>query len=263
MPSEKGLAEFLLERPARLLTGLPYAAALMGFLLFHEMGHYLACRRHGIAATLPYFIPFPTALFGMLSFGTLGAVIRIREPIPSRSALFDIGIAGPLAGFIFALPVTVIGIALSRLETAVTAGGMLQMGEPLLFKLIYAALFGSPASGTTVVVHPVAIAGWFGMLATSLNLLPVGQLDGGHITYSLFRRGSAWISRISVLLLVALGIFVWRGWLAWGLLVTLIGWRHPPVLFYNRLKTRQKVLAAAALLILVLSFIPAPLTLAP
>ncbi len=249
---KSSLWKFLFAHPVYLLSGLPYSLSLIGILLFHEMGHYFACRSHNISATLPYFIPFPNL------FGTFGAVIRIQEPIYSRRALFDIGVTGPIAGFAVALPVTILGIALSR-QVSFQPNTTLQLGDPLLFRFLFSVFFKDMAAGQTILIHPIGFAGWFGMLATALNLMPTGQLDGGHIVYALFGQKAKVISKITVLVLVAFGILFWKGWLFWALLITIIGTDHPPLFSFEPLDRKRKALALLTLLILILSFIPAPL----
>jgi membrane-associated protease RseP (regulator of RpoE activity) len=248
---------FILFRPQLLLRGLPYAFSLMGILLAHELGHFFACRFHGLDATPPYFIPAPTL------FGTFGAFIRIRSPFSSKQALFDVGVAGPLAGFLAALPVLAVGIHLSRLVEPVEASaGSYLFGEPLLFSLMTRLIQGAPAAKLALDVHPVAFAGWFGLLATAFNLFPIGQLDGGHILYSVLGKRAYPVGVAAVLTLLVLGVIFWNGWLLWALLVTLIGLRHPPVFAYEPLDNRRRLLALAALLIFVLSFTPAPIQVA-
>lgn len=212
---------WVLEQPARLLMGIPFAATLMLILMAHEMGHYFACLRYRVYATLPFFIPAPTPI------GTLGAFIRIKSPIPSRRALFDIGIAGPIAGFVVALPVLAAAIALSQPASPNAPDPQIQFNFPLIF---HAAnlVFGKGIALDGLLLHPIGIAAWVGMFATALNLLPGGQLDGGHIVYALSPRWHRTISLITVFGL-AFGIFFWRGWGLWALLLTLFGTRHPPL----------------------------------
>src|SRR5216683_6040110 len=193
-------ARWALAEPSRLLLGLPFASTLMLILLAHEMGHYLYCRYYGVYATLPFFIPAPTLI------GTLGAVIRIRSPIRSRCALFDIGIAGPIAGFVVALTVLVIAMNYSRVLPGVMANSDIEMGYPLIFHLLWTVLPLADVHGGSSVLqdiyfHPTAIAAWVGMFATALNLLPGGQLDGGHIVFSLSPRAHRPVSRLTILAL--------------------------------------------------------------
>src|SRR5580692_10234057 len=189
---------WILSDPRLILRGLPFAAAVMLFFLAHEMGHYLYCRRYGIYATLPFFIPMPTLI------GTMGAVILIKSPIRSRKALFDIGIAGPIAGFVVALALCVISIGWSKPMPLVLPPNVIDIetGYPLIFQWIYGLLTamnpGSAVAGLPlhrVLLHPVAIAAWVGMFATALNLLPGGQLDGGHIVFSILPRAHKLVSR--------------------------------------------------------------------
>ena len=171
---------WVLAQPSRLMLGLPFASTLMLILMAHEMGHYLYCRYYGVYATLPFFIPAPTLI------GTLGAFIRIRSPISSRTALFDIGIAGPIAGFVVALAVLIFALPHSKMMVPTTLGSDIQLGYPLIFRLAWAVLPLGNARGSSLqgmYLHPTAIAAWVGMFATALNLLPGGQLDGGHIVF--------------------------------------------------------------------------------
>ncbi|HOW43917.1 MAG TPA: site-2 protease family protein [Candidatus Aminicenantes bacterium] len=254
----EGFWGFLWRHPRAWLWGLSYSLPLLGILLVHEMGHFLACRRHGIAATLPHFLPAPTLI------GTFGAFIKIRSPFSSKRALFDVGLAGPLAGFLAALPLIAAGIASSRVVERGTLAGGLSLGEPLLFTLLARLIVGTLPPGSELLVHPMAFAGWFGLLATAFNLFPIGQLDGGHILYAVAGRRRAYAAGVAaVAVLVALGVFFWQGWLLWALLATLIGLRHPPVFEAERLDRRRRLLAVAALAIFALSFTPAPLALVP
>ena len=222
------------------------------------MGHFVACRRHGIEATLPHFLPAPTLI------GTFGAFIKIRSPFSSKKALFDVGLAGPLAGFLAALPVIAVGISWSRLVEKGTLDGGLTLGEPLLFTLLGRLFLGALPAQRELLVHPMAFAGWFGLLATAFNLFPIGQLDGGHILYALLGKKKAYYAGVaSVIVLVILGVVFWQGWLLWALLATLIGLRHPPIFEAERLDAKRKALAVAALLVFVFSFTPAPLSIAP
>ena len=175
-----------LSGPTSLLNGLWYSASILAILGAHEFGHYYACRYYGVDASLPYFLPAPLPLTG-----TLGAFIRIRQTIPSKRELFDIGIAGPIAGFMVAVPVLLVGMGLSRV-TALPGdtSGFVELGEPLLFKAVAWLYWGTPPDGYSINMHPMAFAAWFGMLATALNLFPIGQLDGGHISYAVLGRKS-------------------------------------------------------------------------
>ena len=245
-----------------LLGGLPFAFAVIAFLLAHEMGHYLACRYYGIAATLPYFIPMPPFILPLLP-GTMGAVIRIVSPITSRRALFDIAVAGPLAGFLVALPILAVGLSQSHVISEVelqTGGPYLEMGEPLIWGLM-AQWFG-PATGSNqdLIVHPLAFVGWFALLVTAMNLLPVGQLDGGHLLYALAPRWHRVVSFTVLGVMLVAGIVYFPGWVVFSAIVFfLLGTRHPrPLNFDQELGRGRILLAIVTALILVSSFILVP-----
>lgn len=241
----------LLHRPELLLDGLSYSLTLLLVLLAHEFGHYFACRYHGVASTLPYFLPAPSFI------GTFGAFIRFRSAVKSRRELFDVGIAGPLAGFIFVLPVLGIGLALSRIVPGMGAGAEARLGLPLLMQWLGTWIFPG-ARMMDLNMHPVARAAWVGLLATALNLLPVGQLDGGHIVYSWLGERQRWVSLVVIVLLGLLGFLFWP-WFFWAGVLLLVGRRHFPVVDPQGLDWKRKVLLALAGLIFVLSFMPAPL----
>ena len=248
-----------LSQPSRLLLGIPFAATLILILLAHEMGHYLYCRYYGVGATLPFFIPAPTLI------GTLGAFIRIRGPIRSRAQLFDIGIAGPIAGFVVALIVLGVALGLSRPMPPGVAAPDLEIGYPLIFLLMHRAM---AAAGMIhgiatlpfhrVFLHPMAIAAWVGMFATALNLLPGGQLDGGHIVFSLAPRAHKTVSRITIFALLPLAYYCWAGWLVWAILLRLTGMRHPMISDWPRIGRGRQWLGVFALLMLVLTLTPTP-----
>ncbi len=247
--------------PAALLDGVPFSAALLLILGAHEFSHYVTSRRHGVRTTLPMFIPAPTLA------GTFGAVIRIESPIPDRRSLLEIGIAGPLAGFVAALPIAVAGLRLSRVVAPLAAGGAgpgggtgIGLGDSLLFALLERVVLGPLPQNATLVLHPVAFAAWIGLFVTALNLLPVGQLDGGHVLYALAGRHQEGISRAAVLALVPLG-FLWWGWFLWGAMLLIMGLRHPPVLADgSTIGAREKLLGAVAAALLALTLAPAPFT---
>src|SRR5271170_778263 len=237
---------------SRLLLGLPFASTLMLILLAHEMGHYLCCRFYGVSATLPFFIPFPSL------FGTMGAFIRIRSPIRSRAALFDIGVAGPIAGFSTALVVLLLALPLSKTVLPSAVVPEIQLRYPLIFRLVWAML---PRGGSTldaVYLHPAAVAAWVGMFATALNLLPGGQLDGGHIVFSLAPRAHKFVSRLTILILLPMAYFLWMGWFVWAILLWLSSLRHPQVAEWPRVSGGRAWLAVFALLMLALTLTPAP-----
>ena len=243
--------------PSQFAAGVPYAVALLGILGVHEMGHFVAARRHGVDVTWPYFIPVPMGL------GTLGAFIQIKQLIKSRRAVFDIGIAGPLAGLAVALPALYFGLEGARPAERESAQGM-HAGMSLLFALIYQLAHGgslADAAGTVVQLSPLALAGWIGLMVTALNLLPVGQLDGGHISYALFgRRYARVISIVTVVLMFALALTVWPGLLMWALIVTLIaGFSHMPALDdVTAPDAKRYALGVVALALLVLIVMPLP-----
>lgn len=249
---------WILQNPARLLLGIPFSSTLLLILLCHEMGHYLYCLRYRVWATLPFFIPFPSLA------GTLGAFIRIRAAMRSRAALFDIGIAGPIAGFIPALGALFVGLALSKpAPSAFLTSSDIELGHPLMFRIVQhmlAALTHAPVhrlSLDRVDLHPVAFAAWVGMVVTSLNLLPGGQLDGGHIIYAVFPRAHRVITLLTAVALIPLGLKS-MGWWIWAVVLLATGWQHPPVPRWPGLDGKRKVLALAAVAILWLTLTPAP-----
>jgi membrane-associated protease RseP (regulator of RpoE activity) len=241
--------------PRVLLLAAAYTAVLLIILGAHEMGHYRACRRNGLSATLPFFIPAPTLI------GTMGAFIRIRSPITDRRTLFDVGASGPLAGFALAIPALAIGLALSRIVPALPPGQSIVFGEPLLVKILGALILGPVAAGSDVLLHPLAFAGWVGLLVTAMNLFPIGQLDGGHVLYALAGRRARIAGWSFLVLLTALGVFFWAGWLLWALLVFLvIRTKHPPLWDETSPLGRKRLILSILLLaVFLLSFTPAPI----
>jgi membrane-associated protease RseP (regulator of RpoE activity) len=243
-----------------LLHGLWYSLSILAILGCHELGHYYACRYYRVDASRPYFLPMP-----FLLTGTLGAFIRIRAPIPGKRALFDIGIAGPIAGFLVALPVLLVGMHMSTVVKVPEhyQGEVFELGEPLLFKAAEWLTFGSIPAGYSVNMHPMAFAAWFGMLATALNLFPIGQLDGGHISYAVLGRRSTAVTMVMVPCLIGLS-FVSTSWIVWTVLTVgmllVFGPRHPRVFDEDTpLDTSRMWLAAFALLMFILCFTPAPI----
>jgi membrane-associated protease RseP (regulator of RpoE activity) len=244
--------------PRLLLPGIPFAFTLLGILLAHELGHWFACRYHHIQASYPYFIPAPTLI------GTLGAFIKIRSPIRDRRALFDVGLSGPVVGFILAIPALAIGIWYAKIIPGVQSGAPLLFGDPLLLRLLEHWLRpGIPASD--FLLHPVGRAAWAGLFATALNLLPAGQLDGGHILYSVSSARHRQVTFSVALFLVPLSLyFKWYGWIAWSVLLLALGFRHPPLLdIWHPLDRKRLIWAAVALLIFLLCFMPAPIAEGP
>lgn len=238
----------------RLGQGIPYSAALLSILLSHELGHWLTARAWRVRASLPYFLPMPFNLIG-----TFGAFIRIRSPFPHRRALCDIGLAGPFAGFLVCLPLLAVGAASSRPGAATAAG--IELGEPLAFRFFAWAFGPTVPEGQILFLSPVALAGWFGLLLTAINLLPMGQLDGGHALYSIGRGRALRLSRMVHLLMFPLALWS-PGWLVWGLLCWLLGARrpHPPTLDDAAPLPRSRLLlSGAAAVVLVLCFTPEPI----
>jgi membrane-associated protease RseP (regulator of RpoE activity) len=239
--------------PSLWSLGAAYSFSLISILGAHEMGHYVACRRYGIDATLPFFIPGPPIV------GTFGAVIRIRSPFTSRRALFDVGVAGPIAGFVVSLPVLAWGLAHSHVVPDHPRAGEIGLPSCLLLDLAYSFFFPGIGAGETISLHPVFVAAWVGLLATFLNLLPVGQLDGGHMLYALSRRAHRPVSLATIVLLIAGGmVFGGLHLIVFGLLWAVIGPRHPPLADESeRLGASRILVALAALAIFILCFIPA------
>jgi len=267
-PAGSSVRAFL--EPRVIVLGLLYAAALMVILSGHEIGHYLTCRRYGLAATLPYFIPAPNLA------GTLGAFIKIKSPITRKQELFDVGAAGPLAGFILALPALVVGLAFSKVVPVTQGEGTMILGEPLLLKLVSLLFVKHLPAGADIVLHPVGFAGWLGLLVTSINLFPVGQLDGGHVAYAMVGRMRKRVSSAALLAFIVLGVFCFFGWFIWGiaglLFVLIIRLKRPARLYHFlgrlvhpplpdedvRLSHGRLMVGALVILIFILSFIPAP-----
>jgi membrane-associated protease RseP (regulator of RpoE activity) len=252
-------AGWMRSHPTRLLGGLPFMATLMLFFLAHEMGHYLYCRRYGVYATLPFFIPMPTPI------GTMGAVIIIRSRIRSRTALFDIGIAGPIAGFVIALAVLAVSLGWSKPAHPGLIASDYEFGFPLIFHFAHGLLASMGLlRGAAAwpldrsLLHPVAIAAWVGMLATSLNLLPGGQLDGGHIIFSISPRAHKIVSRLTILILLPMAYYFWTGWLVWAILLQISSLRHPQVAEWPRVSGGRVWLAVLALFMQILTLAPAP-----
>jgi membrane-associated protease RseP (regulator of RpoE activity) len=237
--------------PADALRGLPFSLTLMAILLAHECGHYLAALYHRVDASLPYFMPSPI-------LGTFGAFIRVRSPIFSKQALFDIGISGPLAGFTFLLPALAIGLAFSKISPGIAHQGSLDFGVPWLQLLLVKAIFPG-VRAADIYLHPIARAAWIGMLTTALNLLPIGQLDGGHILYSFFPNRHRQVSMGISLMLLPLGYF-WSGWVVWGIVLLFLGRRHPAVYDPSPLSAGRRQLALIALVVFLLCFCYAPVS---
>lgn len=246
----------ILKDPLELTRGVPFSASLLLILGTHELGHYIASRRHGVATTLPIFIPgppFPPMI------GTFGAVIRIKSPITTKNALVDIGSAGPLSGFAVALGVTFWGLKLSAVLPKNVSGEALGLGSSLIFHLLSYLTVGAVPEGFDVYLHPVAFAGWIGMFVTAMNLLPIGQLDGGHMVYALIGPRHRLFSILMVASLVVLGLLTWPGWFIWAALISIIGLRHPPIEDQHRpMDGKRKLVCLATILVFILTFMPTP-----
>ncbi len=248
-----------------LWHGLWFSVPLMLILGAHEMGHYLACRRYNVDASRPFFIPMPIAISG-----TLGAFIKIREPFPNKKTLFDIAIAGPIAGFVVAVVALIVGMLVSNVTVALTPQNVppgvqiYHLGEPLLFKAVAWVVWGIPPAGYELNWHPILTAAWFGFLVTALNLFPVGQLDGGHVSYAALGRKSSTVTLVMIAVLASL-IYFSASWIAWTVLLIAMLWlfgRHHPRTFDEDLPLdpRRQRLAWFAIVMFVLSFTPAPIS---
>ncbi len=243
---------------ALLVRGFWYSGTILAILGCHELGHYFACRYYNVDASLPYFLPVPITITG-----TLGAFIRIREPIPSKRMLFDIGIAGPIAGFVVAVPALFIGMSMSRIVPMPSEFHGLSLGEPLLFKLASSLIWGTPPDGYYLNMHPMAFAAWFGLLATALNLFPIGQLDGGHISYAVLGRRSTAITLVMIVVAIVLSYFS-LSWVVWTVLMIAMlvafGPRHPRTIDEHVPLDRTRLLLAIfALIMFVVCFTPTPI----
>ncbi len=241
---------------AGLPRALLFAVPLLAILLAHELGHYFMARRLGVAVTFPLLIPFPLS-----PFGTMGAVIRMKDTAPSRRALLLIGAAGPICGLLVTIPVLLVGLHLSELSVPPSGSYMVE-GNSLLYWLAKYVVFGRwlPAANLDVFIHPMAFAGWAGVLVTSMNLLPAGQLDGGHVAYALLGERARYVMWAVLAILVVLG-FWWQGWWLWAVLVFLLGRSHPqPLDDLTKLRSKERVIAIVIFVLLILTFTPLPMT---
>lgn len=247
---------WLSDHPEMFKTGFAFSIALLGILLVHEFGHYFACRRHRIRATLPWVLPAPT-----LS-GTAGAIIKIRNRIPNRNALMDIGIYGPLAGYIASALAVAVGFALSYHAPANAPVAIVRFGgEPLTIRMLHALLYQwdpTTPSFDRIAPHPILVAGWIGLFITSLNLIPAGQLDGGHILYAFSPRAHKIFTSFLPIALFIMGTLYWVGWLLWGVLLMIPIMRHPKVNIEPQLSHGRLALAIIGLVIFLLTFTPTP-----
>ena len=241
---------------AGLKNGLPFSLTLLSILGIHEFGHYFAARFWKINVTLPFFIPAP-----FIPIGTFGAVIKMKSSIPNRKALIDVGAMGPIAGFVVAIAASIVGLSMSEtgsLKVAEEAGGLI-LGESLIFKFLGNAVLGKLPDDTVINLHPVAFAGWLGLFVTALNLIPFGQLDGGHILFALSPRFHELLRRIRIPLLLLMGFTFWEGWFLWALILLFIGGPHPyPDYMDSEIGNFRKLLAFTAIAIFILCVMPAP-----
>jgi len=240
------------------LQGWVFSGPLMAILVVHEMGHYVIGRMHRLDVSLPYFIPAPV----IFPLGTFGALIKIRSPIPNRRVLVQIGAAGPVFGSVVAIPLLLVGLALSEIRPPTEGPGLVSLGSSLLFELACLLRFGQFSFDINVVLHPTAVAAWAGLFVTALNMLPIGQLDGGHVIYGLFGPTASRIVSIAFLLcLIPLGVFLWVGWLVFGAIVLVLGPRHPaPLDPYTPLDGRSRFMGWCAIVLFVLTFMPIPVS---
>jgi membrane-associated protease RseP (regulator of RpoE activity) len=244
----------VLKEPEKIYKGFPFALTLMSILLAHELSHYFASNKHRVKATLPYFIPAPTLI------GTFGAFIKMKSPVVTRKALLDIGVSGPLAGFIISLVVSIVGLSHSQVVSIQETKGAISLGDSLLFSVLSNLILNYQPGAQDILLHPVAFAGWIGFFVTSINLIPVGQLDGGHIAYALFgEKKHLYLSKVVVPLMFLLGLFLWFGWAIWAMLLFILGMRHPPILYGEVLLDRKrKFLGWLAFGIFIVTFMPVP-----
>lgn len=241
-----------LKEPEKIYKGLPFALTLIVILMAHELSHYFASRKHNTKATLPYFIPAPTII------GTFGAFIKMKSPIITRKALMDIGASGPIAGFIISVVVVIIGLSFSKAVSIKETEGALALGDSLLFRVLSSIILDVKPGSQDILLHPVAFAGWIGLFVTSLNLIPVGQLDGGHIAYALFGEKHIYLSNVLIPVMVLFGLF-WEGWAIWAILLLILGLRHPPVLYWEvPLDRKRRFIGWLAFVIFIITFIPVP-----
>lgn len=243
-----------LQNPIGIISGWPFSLTLMLILGFHEFGHYYYALKHNVNATLPYFIPAPTFI------GTFGAFIKIKSPIYRKNALLQIGAAGPIAGFIVAVPALILGLSLSEVVSVTSDQVGITLGDSILVKLLTVVIFPNLAATQDVLLHPIAFAGWIGLLVTMLNLLPIGQLDGGHIAYAMLGRKHEKVARYALLALIPMGLLS-LNWLIWAALILILmrSTKHPPVYDVDApLSVINKRIGYVCLIIFILCFIPVP-----
>lgn len=248
---QKGINIF--REPGRIIEGLPFAGTIMAILLCHELAHYIAAKKHNTKATLPYFIPAPTII------GTFGAFIKMESPIITRKALIDIGASGPIAGFVVSVIACIVGISMSEVVSLPHTEGALTLGDSILFSFLIKGMLGVTLDNQSILLHPIAFAGWIGLFVTSLNLIPIGQLDGGHVTFAISSENHRYLSIVLIIILAILGIFYWPGWAMWAILMLAFGIKHPPVLYWEApLDPRRKFIGILTFIIFIITFIPMP-----
>jgi membrane-associated protease RseP (regulator of RpoE activity) len=242
----------LLEQPASIWRGIPFSFTLLLILGTHELGHYVMSKKHRVDVTLPYFIPAPSFI------GTFGAVIKMKSPMLDRRTLLDVGVAGPFAGMIVAIPVLVVGLILSDVVPHAGTEGI-RLGSCILFSGLNWIVNGPMPDNASLMLHPVAFSGWIGLLVTSLNLIPAGQLDGGHVAYAVFGSKQRIVAKVFMGVLLLLGVVGWTGWLVWFVLLLFLGIHHPPVVYdWIPLDRKRKITGMIALGVFVLTFMPKP-----
>jgi len=242
----------LIENPWMIWKGIPFSFTLLMILGAHEFGHYFMSRKHNIDVTLPYFIPAPSFI------GTFGAFIKMKSPIMDRRILLDIGAAGPLAGMCVTIPVLLIGLFLSEIRYETVDAGI-NLGSSMFFSFMSWIVHGSLPDEVNLVLHPIAFSGWIGLLVTCLNLLPVGQLDGGHVAYAVIGQKQRVVAKVIIAVLVVIGITGWSGWLLWAGILFIMGLNHPPVVYdWIPLDRKRKVIGWITLTVFVMTFTPVP-----
>lgn len=249
----------ILKEPFRVYEGLPFSLTLLTILLGHELSHYFASMKHNTKATLPYFIPAPPVISPI---GTFGAFIKMKSPIITRKALVDIGASGPIAGFLLSVIALIIGLNHSEVVSVTEAKDTaisVSLGNSILFSFLSRLIMGIIPDSHDILLHPIAFAGWIGLFVTSLNLIPIGQLDGGHIAYAFLGEKHRSLSSTLIPVLLILGLFTWEGWMIWGGLMFFLGVKHPPVMYWEvPLDGRRRFTGGLSLLIFIITFIPTP-----
>jgi membrane-associated protease RseP (regulator of RpoE activity) len=241
-----------IDNPWLLWKGIPFSFTLLLILGTHEFGHYFMARKYHIHVTLPYFIPGPSLV------GTFGAFIKVKSPIMDRRILLDVGAAGPLAGLCVTVPILLVGLSLSEIRYETVETGI-SLGSSMLFSIMNWIVHGSVPDSANIILHPVAFSGWIGLLVTSLNLLPVGQLDGGHVAYAVIGPKHSIVAKVVLVLLVILGAMGWIGWFVWTAILIFMGIHHPPVIYdWIPLDAKRKVVGWLTLLVFVMTFTPIP-----